>query len=583
MLSLANKKILIVEDFAEFARSLRGMLHPMGATESKIVNNAQDAIEACNTTKFDIILSDYNLGPKKDGQQLLEELQHQQLIKSSCIFIMITAENTTSMVMAAVEYVPDSYIAKPFNGNLLQARLQKAMEKKQAMLEVNRALRNKQWVEALKIIDTVKSEHPKFKMSCLRAQITALKNLKKLDDALKIAEQIASVRSIPWALESIGEILYLKKDYQKSIAVFSRLVAEFPMSVDGYDWLAKVQCVIGESQAAQKTIEEAIRRSPKVLQRQKVLGAIAEENSDYQTMAQAYRDAIKYGQYSAFSSTEEYLQLTSAISTQIKQATAQQAIQGEPEQPQEDNDSSSKSEEQPELDYNKLKAEVARTFENIDAKFPKSESKQLQTKLANAEFLFATCENDEADVLVEQAKETYINLSQQLDQDTSISVCKTLTQMGENEFADMVINTAAKQYFEDSDFIVRAAKSCNKPELLKLCKQASRLNALGIEYFEKKDFQNAANAFSQVYAMAPGNINMSLNYIQSLLKLSTSSEKRVELLETTRKVLESIPQIVFPDPRFERYKELKRLTLLLLEKSNLNQVAREESPTEPDV
>ncbi len=97
---------------------------------------------------------------------------------------MITAENTTSMVMAAVEYVPDNYIAKPFNGNLLQSRLQKAMEKKEALLELNRLMRNKQWSEALERIEEVIQQQPKFKMSCLRAKIEALKNLKQLDYVL---------------------------------------------------------------------------------------------------------------------------------------------------------------------------------------------------------------------------------------------------------------------------------------------------------------------------------------------------------------------------------------------------------------
>jgi CheY-like chemotaxis protein len=67
--SLAKKDTLIVEDFAEFARSVRGMLHTMGATQVDIVYNAEDAIDACKARKYNIILSYYNLGPKKDGRK----------------------------------------------------------------------------------------------------------------------------------------------------------------------------------------------------------------------------------------------------------------------------------------------------------------------------------------------------------------------------------------------------------------------------------------------------------------------------------------------------------------------------------
>jgi len=560
MLSLAKKKILIVEDFAEFARSLRAMLHPMGATEATIVYNAHDAIEACKSTKFDIILSDYNLGSKKDGQQLLEELQHEQLIKSSCIFIMITAENTTSMVMAAVEYVPDNYIAKPFNGNLLQSRLQKAMEKKEALLELNRLMRNKQWPEALGLIEDLKQRHPKFKMSCLRAKINALKNLKQLDAGLKIAQEIISIRSIPWVLEAIGELYFLKKEYQKSADIFTQLISEFPMSVDGYDWLSKAQHMMGKAKEAQETLEAAIKRSPKVLQRQKMLGQLAEENNDYDTMSQAYRNAVKYGEYSSFKSADEYLQLTSAISKQIRKANSV----SQSEDDKENGEQSNKASET--IDLKKAAEEVSRTLENLNKKFPKSQTHLLRCKIAESSFLDAIGKTEQASKLLNEANEMYENLEQQLSENDSLSILKSLADMGQSEFAENVVRNAAEQYFEDAQFISKVAKLSNTSEILQLSDKASKLNSLGIDYFAKKDFSKAASAFSQVYELAPSHINMALNYIQTLLKLAQSSKDKSKILETANQVLNSIPAVIFPDPRFERYKELKRLTILLLEK-----------------
>ena len=154
-------------------------------------------------------------------------------------------------------------------------------------------------------------------------KIKGLKNLKQLDAGLKIAMEIASIRTIPWALEAIGELYYLKKEYQKSVEIFNQLIQEFPMSVDGYDWLAKVQRVMGMTKEAQQALEDAIKRSPRVLQRQKMLGLIAEENHDYDTMSKAYRNAVKYGEHSSFCSADEYLQLTSAISNQIRNTTSE--------------------------------------------------------------------------------------------------------------------------------------------------------------------------------------------------------------------------------------------------------------------
>ncbi len=244
--TLAKKNTLIVEDFAEFARSVRAMLHSMGATDVEIVYNAEDAVEACKRKKYDVILSDYNLGPKKDGQQLLEELSKNSHLKSSCIFLMLTAENTTAMVMGAVEFQPDGYLAKPKNENQNKSRLQKASEKKHVMESINRAMSNRQWQQALDEIKEVMPKNKKYKMSCLRSRYKALRELKKYNEAFELASDITSQRAIPWAMEAVGEIFYLQEKYEKARDVFRNMTKEFPMSLEGYDWLAKIQQQLGE-------------------------------------------------------------------------------------------------------------------------------------------------------------------------------------------------------------------------------------------------------------------------------------------------------------------------------------------------
>ena len=112
MIKYSKKKALIVEDFAEFARAVGTMLRNMGITYTDTVTSGEAAIQACRETKYDIILSDYNLGPLKDGQQVLEELVTFNLLKPSCTFIMITAEKNAAMVMGALEFQPDRRIRR---------------------------------------------------------------------------------------------------------------------------------------------------------------------------------------------------------------------------------------------------------------------------------------------------------------------------------------------------------------------------------------------------------------------------------------------------------------------------------------
>jgi len=99
-----DQKILLIEDFPEFRFSLKGMVQEIGFLDIDMVADGELALEKCLGKRYDIILSDYNLGEGKDGQQVLEELIHRDLLKATTVYVMITAENTTSMVMGALEW-----------------------------------------------------------------------------------------------------------------------------------------------------------------------------------------------------------------------------------------------------------------------------------------------------------------------------------------------------------------------------------------------------------------------------------------------------------------------------------------------
>jgi len=537
--NLAKKNTLIVEDFAEFARSVRAMLHSMGSTHANIVYNAEDAIEACKNHKYDIILSDYNLGSKKDGQQLLEELIKYKLIKSNCIFLMLTAENTSAMVMGAVEYQPDGYIAKPFNGGLLKARLQKAIEKKDTLHPILRSIANKNWREALENIEKILPEHPKYRMSCLRAKFQALKALNKLDEALKLVTEIISGRSIPWALEGAGEIYYLKKDFTKSMDIFKTMTKEFPIALEGYDWLAKLQIKLGQPIEAQETLIQAVEKSPKALKRQKNLGELAEVNNDIHTMTDAYRSAVKYGKNSAFSSPDEYIKLTTALTKQLS----------------DDSD----------LISDKIINEAEQTFEKLKTNFSSTHSNLLRSNVAQASFYNACDETEKVEKHLLESKKHLAELDEQISANVSLEMSSTLSNLGKKELADEILNEAIQQNLDDPDFIKKAAKISDNKALIEMSLQANKFNLQAISLFKNKKYSDAISAFAEAHKLSPKNINIRLNYVQTLLKQAQGQANANQTIETADKLISEMPQLAFSDKRYPRYSELNRLTQLMLQ------------------
>src|SRR3989304_3987498 len=97
----AQKKFLIIEDFASFRAILKKILQSYSATIIDETATGEDGISKMALKKYDVILCDYNLGEGKDGQQVLEEAKVRGLIGISTIFVMCTAENTMEQLMGA--------------------------------------------------------------------------------------------------------------------------------------------------------------------------------------------------------------------------------------------------------------------------------------------------------------------------------------------------------------------------------------------------------------------------------------------------------------------------------------------------
>jgi len=544
MFTLANKNTLIIEDFTVFARSVKTMLYSLGNQSVEIVSNAEDAIQACRVKKFDILLSDYNLGESKDGQQLLEELMVFGLLSPKCIFIMLTAENTSTMVMGAIEHQPDNYIAKPFTAALLKSRITKAVDKKETLSSITQNMDKKNWLEAINQSRLTASENPKYRMSCLRSEFKCLKKLNKLDDALNLSLKIIAEREVPWALQAVGEIYFLQKKYDKAVGVFKNMTKKYPMNLEAYDCLAQTQIALGQSIDAQETINTAITKAPKIVKRQKTLGSIAEENKDFNTMSNAFRQAIYQGKHSALSSPDEYVKLTYGLKNLI-------------------------SHNGRDLSKDKLVVEAEQTFKQLESKFKNDTGTIIRSNVAHAAFSKAIKNKEDIDKYSNHAKKIFDDFEGVLSPQVSLEISKSLNEIGETDFAEAIIKEAIQQNLDDKDFIKQISNFTQDKNLIQNCKKAAQHNEKAIFYFSKNDFESATEYFKKASTISPKNINIALNYTQALLKLSKKSKNKIDILHSASDKLSELNRMETSDSRYARYSELNRLTQIMLSNSTL--------------
>ncbi len=125
-------RILVVEDEKHIAQGLRFNLEAEGH-EAVLVDQGEEALKRLlqNKEPFDLLLLDVML-PGKDGFLVAQELRQ---ANNYIPLLMLTARGRPEDVLKGFESGADDYLSKPFNLDILMAR-------------VNSLLRRKQWLQA---------------------------------------------------------------------------------------------------------------------------------------------------------------------------------------------------------------------------------------------------------------------------------------------------------------------------------------------------------------------------------------------------------------------------------------------------
>ena len=116
-----SKKILIVDDEAEICELIQMTLEMNGFSQIRIVKDGRSAINAAEFWLPDIILLDLML-PEIDGLSVCKILKNNPMTANIPI-IMITAKSTPTDIVVGLELGANDYVTKPFNNQVLLARI----------------------------------------------------------------------------------------------------------------------------------------------------------------------------------------------------------------------------------------------------------------------------------------------------------------------------------------------------------------------------------------------------------------------------------------------------------------------------
>lgn len=122
MPSANNLQILIVDDQQSMRELTRHCLKQIGCNQVTAAKSGEEALDALGKTKFDLIISDWNMDGIS-GLDLLTKIRSNSVIKT-LPFIMATGQKDKALVIAAKEAGANNYIVKPFSAADLRKRVE---------------------------------------------------------------------------------------------------------------------------------------------------------------------------------------------------------------------------------------------------------------------------------------------------------------------------------------------------------------------------------------------------------------------------------------------------------------------------
>jgi tetratricopeptide (TPR) repeat protein/CheY-like chemotaxis protein len=324
---LPQKRVLIVDRHTAARDSLRMMLSALNITSVTGAGSSVEVLRQVKNSRFDIILSDYVLEDGRDGQQLLEELRQKHLIPLGTVFMIITAERSYHNVVSVAELAPDDFLIKPFTADQLQARLLRAVFKKNFFGPVYRKLDDGAYIGALNACDRLLDNTSPFELEILRLKGEILNALGRNEEAETLYRDVLERKPLPWARMGLAIALRGRKSLEEAEALAGELVQDFPEYLSAYDFLAGVREEMGKLEEAQAILQQATVISPNNAGRQRIVGDVAMRNGDLDAAEKAYGKVLERNRGSSLNQVDDYANLSRVMLDKGQTAGARQLIQ----------------------------------------------------------------------------------------------------------------------------------------------------------------------------------------------------------------------------------------------------------------
>ena len=531
----AQKSCLVVDDVPDVRTSLKRILVDFGSQKVDSAGSAEEAIELCEKHNYDIVLADYNLGPGKNGQQLLEEIRFQRYLKNTSLFIMITAESASQLVLHALENRPDDYLNKPITRENLRPRLDQALLKNEELLNVKQALDANKPMKAIGACEALLEHKSRFHHEIRKTLVELCIEFNRFDDIPRYCSHYPEERQPLWATLALAQAYIETNNLKTSEDLLTKVTQDNPMCVDALDLLAHLYELQNKLERSHVALTQAIKLSPRSAKRQRKLAHISELLGDKISAIHALRSAIKLGKNSCHESPEDSLHLVENL--------LHQASNSDPK------DRSKNIDESSDILKYLGKKHSSHPIVNIRVKQLESDLHQIQDKEKAAEL--------SASLALEKLENTKFSVIGNTSPHLCIDCAKTFMSWGKYDEGEKLLQELAKVN-TDHKIAIQIDKLLREPLTAEGRQYAAKQNKMGIELYQKQEYEGAIKAFTTVLNELPNHIGLNLNLMQAIIgkaKETAADEKELALIANRFKRIGAISD---KSEHFERFKYIKK-------------------------
>ncbi|MFN7641658.1 MAG: response regulator [Burkholderiales bacterium] len=263
---LKGLRVLVVDDIREMRTRLRNTLAEAQIKDIVLAHDARSAVEAIRAAPFNLILSDYDLGPGTDGQQLLEYLRQERLMPPGGLFFVISADSTIDRVASAAEMLPDGYLVKPVATDQLLSRIEEALARHVALRPMYEAVHAGRFAEGLEHCMRLEKAGSRHRVELLRHASMCQVALARWDDALHTYRRALRVRSsMTWASLGIARCQLAMGDTEAARERLYTILNERRYHAGAYELLLELLERTGDVSGALKVATTAVEHIPSTL------------------------------------------------------------------------------------------------------------------------------------------------------------------------------------------------------------------------------------------------------------------------------------------------------------------------------